>query len=76
MARRTLESGRFSPLVARQVLWYERDRDQVYYELDDQEEEEIVDDAANEDAQASSAPAPVAVAAPAPVAAPIVQAGK
>jgi fatty acid synthase subunit alpha len=72
MAMRTLESGKFSPLVKREVLWYERDRDAIYYQLEDREVElPPADDVAPAAPAAPAAPVVVAAAAPVAVAAPV-----
>lgn len=76
MAKRTLETGQYSPLVSREVLWYGRDKANIYFQGTDVEvEEPAAPVAAPVPAKvaAPAAPAPVVqqVAAPAPAAASI-----
>lgn len=37
MAKRTLEMGNYSPLVQREILWYNRDKQAIYYQHADEE---------------------------------------
>lgn len=72
MAKRTVESGGYSPLVSREILWYGRDKANIYFQNSDVEPEEGPEEAPARPAApaAVSAPAvPVHVAAP--VAAPV-----
>lgn len=39
MAQRTLATGQYSPLVSREILWYGRDRNRIYFQESDAEEE-------------------------------------
>ena len=70
MAKRTLETGGYSPLVSREILWYGRDKANIYFQNSDVEPEE----GPEEPAPTRAAPAPVAAApvavtsAPAPIA--------
>jgi len=65
MAKRTIETGSFSPLVSREILWYGRDKANIYYQGTDVEAEEPAE-SAPAPSRAPAAAAPV-VAAPAPV---------
>jgi fatty acid synthase subunit beta len=72
MAKRTLETGQFSPLVSREILWYGRDKANIYYQGTDVEAEEPEVPVAP--VQRAATPAPVVVpqalvvSSPAPVA--------
>jgi malonyl CoA-acyl carrier protein transacylase len=39
MAKRTLETGQYSPLINREIFWYNHDRDISYYKRSDVEME-------------------------------------
>eukprot|EP00004_Rigifila_ramosa_P027693 TRINITY_DN910_c0_g1_i1.p1 TRINITY_DN910_c0_g1~~TRINITY_DN910_c0_g1_i1.p1 ORF type:complete len:2842 (-),score=503.53 TRINITY_DN910_c0_g1_i1:4431-12935(-) len=62
MAKRTLAQGDYSPLVPRELLWYNRDRTAIYFEHTDELEVE-----------ASPASRPASTPAPAPTPAPVVR---
>lgn len=74
MAKRTVESGGYSPLVSREILWYGRDKANIYFQNSDVEPEEAPEEtrpsvAAPAPAPAKPAAAPVVAAAPVAVAA-------
>lgn len=69
MAKRTLETGGYSPLVSREILWYGRDKSNIYFQNSDVEAEDAPEDSAPVVPTPRAAPVPVA-AAPVPIAAP------
>ncbi len=54
ICRRTLEQGNYSPLVPREILWYQRDKQSIYYQHTDPEPAAA--------AAASAVPVPAAAA--------------
>jgi len=64
MAKRTLEQGNYSPLVSREILWYQRDKSTIYYQHADSEVEEKAPAAVAAPEKAQEKPAPAAPVAP------------
>jgi fatty acid synthase subunit alpha len=71
MAKRTLEQGNYSPLLQREILWYNRDKQAIYYQhVDEAAEQQQAPTPAPAPAQAKQQPKVTAAAAAAAPAAP------